>query len=644
VRRIPGDSHPLLIALLLALSSLPAHGQGLDDLRARLAEIEAKGYAQDSPAYATNYPYARLQLRKAEALSAGAVGYHFAFANVSECVALGLEALDRLERGQVLRAEPGVLTELAYITRNDRTAQPYHLYLPPDYDPQRPTPLIVFLHGWVPTTNILDPWVLPDEVLRIAGKYGCMLLTPYGRRNTDFQGVGEVDVLRAIEEVKNLYNVDGRRLYLNGVSMGAMGAWTIALRHPGMFAAITPIAGQTDMYRWWQWDKQQMPPFKQWMVEWDNPWHLAKSMRSQRFYVQHGELDSLIPAKQSRWMVEKAEENLDPAAVTYVEYPGASHFIYFEKEPFDKAFAWQIQHTVEEKPMLISHTTYSLEYGRAFWATIEAFEEWGKPASFSILATPWVQKLSLAEVEIECENVARLSIDIANSPLQAQAGYIVALPSGRRTIRPQNGKLIIQLGEQQDRGHSFPPAKRKGLCGPCEEVFDSSFVVVPGTAGGPADDEALAAKVQRFSDEWDAFADGRPRIKLDTEITEQDIAESNLVLFGRPQTNYLLARIYFRLPVRIGDHHYQIGDNEYAGDDLGLAMCYPNPLNPDRYVLIFAGEYWGERCDVNHKFDMLPDFIVFTTRAFAPEGDTNEHLCAGFFDNNWQLSNRLTYH
>ncbi len=643
MRRMFAHSRHLVIALLIALSSVPSRGQELDDLRARLAQIEAGDYAQDSAAYVTNYPFARLQLRKAQALNAGG-GSYFVSATVSECVALGLEALDRLQRGKLMRAEPGVLTELAYITRNDHTAQPYHLYLPPDYEPQRATPLIVFLHGWVPTTNILDPWVPPDNVLQIAGKYGCMLLTPYGRRNTDFQGVGEVDVLRAIEEVRKLYSVNERRIYLNGVSMGAMGAWTIALRHPGVFAAVTPIAGQTDMYRWWRWDKQQMPPFKQWMVEWDNPWHLAKSMRSQRFYVQHGEYDSLIPAEQSRLMVEKAKENPDLAAITYVEYPGASHFIYFETEPFEKAFAWQMQHTLQERPMLVSHTTYSLEYGTAFWATIEQFEEWRKPASFSILATPWVQKLSLAEVEIECENVARLSIDVANSPLRAKDSYIVSSPSGRKTIRPHDGKLIVEFGEKQDSVQSFPPAKRKGLCGPCEEVFDTSFIVVQGTAGGPAADAELEAKVQRFSEEWDAFADGYPRMKLDTEITEEDIAESNLVLFGRPQTNHLLARIYFRLPVRIGDHRYKIGDNEYAGDDLGLAMCYPNPLNPDRYVLIFSGEYWGERCDVNHKFDMLPDFIVFTTSAFAPEGDTNEHLCAGFFDNNWQLSDELTYH
>ncbi len=642
MRIFPVTPRSLTFALLMILGLAPAYGQEIQDLREGLARVEAGGHDRDSAAYVTNHAYARLQLRKAEALSGGASSYYFASVTVSGYVGEGLAALQRLERGEVMRAEAGTLTELAYMTCNDRTAQPYHLYLPPGYDPNKPTPLIVFLHGYVPTTSILDPWILPDDVLAIAGKYGCMLLIPYGRRNTDFQGVGEVDVFESMNQVRKLYNVDSQRIYLNGVSMGAMGAWTIALRHPGIFAAVTPIAGQTEMYRWWGWRKEDMPAFKRWLVEWDNPWHLAKSVRSQRFLVQHGERDTLIAAEQSRLMMERAKENLDLAEINYDEHAGASHFIYFEAETFEKAFAWQVKQTLDSKPLLVSHATYSLEYGTAFYATIEEFKEWGKPAWFNMLATPWIQKLSLAEVEVDCENVARLSIDIASSPLEAKDSYIVSLPGGRREIKPQNGKLILEIEKQHEGTESFPPPKRKCLCGPCEEVFDTSFIVVQGTAGSSAADEELRGKVERFAEEWDAFADGRPRVKLDTEITEQDIAESNLVLFGRPQTNYILARIYFRLPVRIGEHRYGIGEHEYAGDDLGLVMCYPNPLNPDRYVLVFSGEYWGEQCDINHKFDMLPDFIVFTTRRFAPEGNTNEHLCAGFFDKNWRLCDELT--
>ena len=633
---------PLLYALILLFCASFSPAAGIGDLMEGLAGLEQAGYDRDDPAFATNYAYACLQLRKAMLLSGGGQSLYSSETAVS-CVENGLRALERIRNREVMQAEPGTLTELAYIAQNDASAQPMHLYLPPGYDPGDKTPLIVFLHGWVPTTSIIDPWLLPDSVLAKAGDVGCMLLIPYGRRNTDFQGVGEVDVLASIEQVQRLYNVDPDRIYLSGVSMGGMGAWTIALRHPGLFAAVTPICGQTDMYRWWRWNKDDMPPFKQWLVEWDNPWHLALSMRGQRFFVQHGENDMLIPVEQSRIMVEAAEKQLDHGSVELLEYKGASHYIYFQDEPFETAFKWHLQHTLDRKPNLVAHRTYSLEYGTVFWATIEQFVEWGKPATMRLWGEPEVQKQTLSELDINCENVARISIDIPNSPLADKPEYVVGINDQRRTVRRQGDRLVIEVAPVPRPSASFPPPKRKGLCGPCEEVFDTSFLVVQGTAGRPEDDAELEEKVARFAAEWDAFADGLPRVKLDTEVTEQDIAQSNLVLFGRPQTNLILGQIYFRLPIRIGDHRYQIGHRGFEGENLGLVMCYPNPLNPERYVLIFSGEYWGERLDVNHKYDMLPDFIVFTTGAFAREGDTNEHLCAGFFDINWVIDEKTTW-
>ncbi len=128
--------------------------------------------------------------------------------------------------------------------------------------------------------TVLDPWLPTESVCAIAGRLGCMLLIPYGRRNTDFQGVGEVDVLDTLALVRRDYPVDESRIYLSGVSMGGMGVWDIALRHPGLFAAATPMCGHTDMLRWWGWPADEVPPFKKWLIEWDNPIDLVMNARS----------------------------------------------------------------------------------------------------------------------------------------------------------------------------------------------------------------------------------------------------------------------------------------------------------------------------------------------------------------------------
>ncbi|MFW5798574.1 MAG: hypothetical protein ACOCXX_02855, partial [Planctomycetota bacterium] len=84
-----------------------------------------------------------------------------------------------------------------------------------------------------------------------------------------------------------------------------------------------------------------------------------------------------------------------------------------------------------------------------------------------------------------------------------------------------------------------------------------------------------------------------------------------------------------------------VGKHVFKGDDLGVVLCYPNPLNPKRYVMVHSGTYWGAGLELNHRFDWLPDFIVYNKR-IDPDG-TNHWLCAGFFDQDWQLDESLMW-
>lgn len=625
-----------VIAAIVATHFMPAAaegggaGGGVGRLVRALAEAERMRSAE--PAFVTNYPLARLALKKVQLLLAGAVGLGMT-GDVDEVVAQGLEAIARVKAGRAYRAVPGRLTELAYEAENDGSVQPYYLYLPPDFDPSRRWPLIVFLHGYVPDITVLDPWVLPDEVCQIAGKNGCILLIPYGRRNTDFQGVGEVDVLKTIELVKRDYPVDDERIYLSGVSMGGMGAWNMALRHPGMFAAITPIAGHTDMLKWWGWPAEQVPGFKKWLIEWDNPVDLVMNARGQHFFVQHGEEDPLIPADQSRTMVRLAKTlGID---IPYYEHKGQGHFIYWGTECYERAWAWQKKFSVGSPPRRIDFKTYSLEYDRAWWVRLDRIEQWGQPAEVHVEVAA-----GGGGVKVRTQNVAALSLHAAEVGLSRKTRYEV---NGREMAAVPGGDGWLHFELTPLRADSkFPPLKRKGLCGPVEEVFDGPFIVVQGTAGDQASDTALAAKVRRWADEWNQFADGYPRLATDVEVNAEHVARFNLVLFGTPETNTVLARIADRLPIRIGDHAYTVGGKRFAGPDLGLVMCYPNPLAPDRYVLVYSGEYYGDRLAINHKHDLLPDFLIFRAGAYEYDG-TNEWVCAGFFDSRWELSPASTW-
>jgi acetyl esterase/lipase len=620
---------PRTIALCLCLAALtPVLAQDAGELQRALGRVEPGTYHRADWVWHTNYALAGLALKKSQLLAGGGFTGNVAGAQ-KQFVADGLAALARLEKREQPPVKAGTLNELAYITENDLTAQPYHLYLPPTYDAKRKWPLIVFLHGYVPYTSVIEPWIPMPEHCEVAGKHGCLLLVPYGRRNTDFQGVGEVDVLATIRQVRQAFNIDPDRLYLSGVSMGGMGAWNIALRHPGMFAAVTPMCGQTDMFRWWGWPREETPWWKRWLIEWDNALDQLPSLRNQNVLVQHGEMDSLIPVEQTRLMVEGAAQQGTP--IKFIEHPGQSHFIYFNLESYENAWSWEKQFTLDRSPRRVDLKLYSLEYNRAFWLTVDELEHWGTPGRVTAEAKPEEKTLALTT-----ENIAAVTIDAREAKLPEGCQFVWNGKPVTGTV--QDGLVRLRLAPA-----TLPALhKRRGLCGPCEEVFDTRFLLVQGTAGDEAADAELARRVGTWQQEWDQFADGVPPAKLDTELTDEDVNTCNLVLFGTPRTNGVLGRIADRLPVKIADHKYEIAGKTYQGADLGLVLCYPNPLNPERYVLVYAGERHGEKLSVNHKHDLLPDFVVFTTKRFGRD-DTNDALCAGTFDMDWRLSPALTW-
>ncbi len=618
--------HALIIAtaFLTAGTLAPAPAQdrtALSELQSAVVRAEAE--LAPGEARHVNLPLAKLKLKKARLLEAG--GW-YAGGDASEVIAEGLRLLEMAADGETYVPPKSQLSELAYIAHNDGTVQPYYLHIPESYDGEREWPLIVFLHGYVPNITVVDPWVLDDRTCNIAEENGCILLIPYGRRNTDFQGVGEVDIYRAIEETRKQFSIDPERIYLSGVSMGGMGAWNMALRNPGFFAATTPISGQTDMFRWWGWEPEEMTPFKRFLVEWDNPEEMARNARGQNFFAQHGEVDQLIPAVESRSMVEKLQALDIP--VKYYEFPGEGHYIYWDTPCYENAWSWTKDFTLERSPTRVTFRCFSLQYNRAHWLRIDRLKRWGTPATVDAVVADDGRTLG-----IECENVAALSIDLATCPLTTDAQFSVTVNGEAREVQVERDRLDVEI-EPAD-AQDWPPLKRRGLCGPAEDVFNTPFIVVQGTAGSETQDLELAEKVGTWVDEWDAFADGQPRVCTDEELLPEEAEAMNLVLFGTPETNSVLARIADRLPIEIGDHQYTVLDRTFEGEDLGLVLCYPNPEHPDRYVLIYSGELYGRKLSINHKHDMLPDFLIFDSTRFSL-GDTEANVFGGWFDVDWQ--------
>ena len=127
------------VALALAVglwAAAPVDAKLADDIAALEREIAAATHryaSADSAVYQTNYPLARLALKKAKlSLERGSPP-----SSVTKHLTVGHTALKDLAAGRTCRAHPGALTELAYIADNDGSVQPYYLYLPGDYSTDR---------------------------------------------------------------------------------------------------------------------------------------------------------------------------------------------------------------------------------------------------------------------------------------------------------------------------------------------------------------------------------------------------------------------------------------------------------------------------------------------------------------------------
>lgn len=190
---------------------------------------------------------------------------------------------------------------------------PYRVYVPKAYDGSKPYPLVVALHGLgANEDSFFDAY--QRRMPALAEQHGYLVAAPLGYRVDGFYGssiaasndtgtrrtreLSEQDVMEVLRRMRREYNVDERRIYLMGHSMGAIGTWYLAGKYADLWAAVAPFSGAGD------------------------PASVAR-MRGIPQFVVHGDADPTVPVAGSRVMVAAMKKlGMD---VTYIEVPGGHH-------------------------------------------------------------------------------------------------------------------------------------------------------------------------------------------------------------------------------------------------------------------------------------------------------------------------------
>lgn len=214
------------------------------------------------------------------------------------------------------RAKPDRITRV--VREGDKTAVPYQLYLPVNYDKSKQYPLVLCLHGAgemkskeFEARTAASTALLKSEA---RAKYPAFILVPQttsgwvkrpgrdivknGYRLADIPESASLKlVLKALADTMKEYRVDPDRVYVTGQSMGGVATWDVIIRHPDLFAAAVPVCGVGDTT---QAGKIRCP-----------------------VWVFHGAEDKTVPVTFSREMVKALKAA--GGNVKYTEYPEVGH-------------------------------------------------------------------------------------------------------------------------------------------------------------------------------------------------------------------------------------------------------------------------------------------------------------------------------
>ena len=616
-----------------AQSTPSAATASLDVSRARLAALEARLKNGSAPADPQNLALLKFKIEQANLLFQNMESNEAPFLLQSpydETKTLIAATLTRAEsiaraKGDAVYPSTSQMHERAYIAQADGSAQPYWIFVPRDYTPRKQWPLVVFLHGYNPEISKIQPWIPGPEMWQPATERGFIMAVPYGRRNSDFVNIGEDDTLAVTDFVSARYNVDAERTFLLGPSMGGFGVHAVGLHNPERFAAIAPVCAQTDLYLWHKLEREELPAWKRVLHDTNDPRHLKLNAFQLPIFMQHGDADYVVDVEHSRSFYRDLKALDFPAF--YREIRGGSHFIYFDDSTFQIALDWMKKIRRLPPPSRVRFSTGSLRNDKSYWVQITGFRD------YSAMAHLDAQIKADNIIEVKTANVARFVLKPPAEFLKADAPVTLIVDGVEVEQKFDAAKAIF-----------WPPAIPKAIVmqktprrvGPIKECYRDAFMIVYG-------DKKDEVNARRFLKEWEEFADGRPPIKADKDVNADDKKNYNLVLFGTRGTNSLLAPISDKLPLELTPKGYRVGQREYSlnGKQVGLQFCYPSPFDAARMIVVQSGIYWGGALPVNHKFDLLPEYIVYENETEFSD-QTNRALVAGFFDDDWNLPTAKT--
>jgi len=477
-----------------------------------------------------------------------------------------------------------------------------------------------------------------------------IVLHPFGRYCNANKLAGEVDTLEALEHARKYYRIDGDKIAIRGFSMGGAAAWHLAVHYPDKWFAANPGAGFSetpDFLKVFQ--KEKLAPAwyeqKLWRM-YDCPGWAANLWECPTI-AYSGEIDS---QKQAADIMEPAAEK-EGLTLTHIIGPKTAHAIHPESlKEVERRL--RLLETPAELAIStpIHFATYTLKYNTAGGVTVHGLKEHWEEGRVDVVFGPQGLKVTTKNVtdfsvSLSPEQQKRLTADnIEVTSDTADAPAFFQNVHGKRSdrfwevrVRIDGKKIDVVKTSEEVTGLR----KRHGLQGPIDDAFMESFLFVKpsGKAKHPMVEEWVQSEMTHAAKRWRQQMRGDVRMKPDTEIKDADIAAHNLILWGDPSSNAVLARIADKLPVKWTETEVIVGNEKFPADKHAPVLIYPNPLNPSKYVVLNSSFTYREYDDLNNarQVPKLPDWAVVDLTTKPNARWPGKIVAADFFDEKWEL-------
>ncbi len=274
-------------------------------------------------------------------------------------------------------------------------------------------------------------------------------------------------------------------------------------------------------------------------------------------------MDSPTPGMESNWTVPGTRD-------IFMISTGTKHGVDREVKTRLDAFLKQYGDAGRQDPDHIRFVTWTTRYNTCFWVSLD-----GLAKQYQRSEIDAARSNGGKDYQITTKNLTRLTLrEFPGTASIKIDGTAIQVKSDLKQV------TLEKIGPVWKIAKAAAPAglhKAHALQGPIDDAFLDPFLLVrpTGTAWNDAANKDALRILDHFDHMWAMDYRAHPRIKDDKDVTADDFANYNVVLFGDPGSNKWIAKMMPKLPLKWTKDTITIGGNTFPAAENLPVLGYP---------------------------------------------------------------------